>query len=69
MIHEAGIQVENQSGLLRIPWNRYAGYVEDNSVFLLYYTSGQYRLIPKRALAEREEEIRALVTKHLPLFN
>jgi len=60
LIHQKGMQIENGAGLLRVPWTRYAGFLEGNHVFLLYYATGQYRLIPKRAAPGRDSEIRAI---------
>jgi len=69
LIHENGMQIENGAGLLRVPWTRYAGFLEDHQVFLLYYAAGQYRLIPKRAAPGRESEIRTRLSAHLPRCN
>jgi hypothetical protein len=64
-----GIQLEDHGTTARIPWKQLAGFLEDRNVLLLYYHSGVYRLIPKRALADRESEVRALIREHLPRFN
>jgi hypothetical protein len=66
---EEGLYSVGPGKLVWSPWNHFAGYLENSRVFLIYHNPRVYRIIPKRALASRGDEMRALLAANLPRFD
>lgn len=66
---EEGLYSVGPGKLVWSPWRHFAGYLENSRVFLIYQNPRVYRIIPKRALASRGDEMRALLAANLPRFD
>ena len=66
---EEGLFSVGPGKLVWNPWKHFAGYLENSQVFLIYQNPRVYRIIPKRALASRGDEMRALLAANLPQFD
>ncbi len=66
---EEGLHLQDQTTIARNSWESFCGYLENESILLLYYNPRLYRVIPKRALASREAEFRGLVFRKLSHFD
>ena len=66
---DEGLHLQDPASQGRTRWDQFLGYLEDSSVFLLYYNPKLYRIIPKRILGSREQEFRSLVESKLARFN
>jgi hypothetical protein len=64
-----GLQLQDATSVARISWDQFVGYLEGDQLFLLYHNPHRYRIVPKRALAEREQQFRELVQDKLPGFD
>jgi len=64
-----GLQLQDATSVARISWDQFVGYLEGDQLFLLYHNPRLYRIVPKRALAEREQQFRELVQDKLPGFD
>jgi hypothetical protein len=64
---EEGLQLQDPNSQSRQPWRQFIGYLEDPSLILLYYNPLLYRIIPKRAIGQRNRDFIGLVkAKVLP---
>ncbi len=66
---EEGLYSVGPGKLVWSPWRHFAGYLENSRVFLIYQNPRVYRIIPKRVLASRDDEMRALLAANLPQFD
>lgn len=66
---DEGLHFQSGSVLARTPWTQYIGYLESDSVFVLYSSPVRYRTIPKRVLNGSEERFRNLLAAKLPKFD
>lgn len=66
---EAGLYSQDPGTLVWTPWKQFVGYLESDKIFLIYYNPRLYRIIPKRALAGRDDEIRAVLEANLPSYD
>jgi hypothetical protein len=66
---EEGLHLQDQVTIARYPWEGFCGYLENSRIFLIYHNPRLYRIIPKRALASREPEFRALLLRKLSPFD
>jgi hypothetical protein len=66
---EENLHIQDSETLLRSPWAKSIGYLENDSLVLLYYPGGFYRPIPKRALTGRGAEFGAQVRAKLPSYD
>jgi len=66
---DEGLYSVGPGKLVWSPWKHFAGYLENSRVFLIYQNPRVYRIIPKRALASRGDEMRTLLAANLPRFD
>lgn len=66
---EEGLYLQDAATVARNLWTQFLGYLEADRIFLLYYTSRTYRIIPKRALGGQEAAFRGLLKRKLPPYN
>jgi YcxB-like protein len=56
-----GLYLQDPANQSRTSWNQFVGYLEGNTLFLLYYNPKLYRIIPKRALTGHAAQFQTLV--------
>jgi hypothetical protein len=66
---EEGLYLQDAATVARNLWTQFLGYLEADRIFLLYYISRTYRIIPKRALGGQEAVFRDLLKRKLPPYN
>jgi hypothetical protein len=66
---EQGLHLEGSGTVARNTWTQFIGYLESKHAVLLYYHPRAYRIIPRRALADRETEFRALLEEKLSRYD
>jgi hypothetical protein len=66
---DEGLHLQDPTSQTRTSWKQFVGYLEDNSVMLLYYNAKLYRLVPKRSLTGPSARFRDLVEGKLCRFN
>jgi hypothetical protein len=66
---EVGLHVQYPARLGRWHWSEFIGYLEDDSVLLLYLSSKLYALIPKRALVGPAYDFNKLVMEKLSRYD
>ena len=66
---EEGLHLQDPTSQTRTSWKQFIGYLEGNSVMLLYYNPKLYRLVPKRSLTGPSARFRDLVEGKLTKFD
>jgi hypothetical protein len=66
---EEGLHFEMASGVARIAWPQFIGYLENERVFLLSHSPRLFRTIPNRIFRGSDERFRALFACKLPQFD
>jgi len=64
-----GLQLQDPNSQSRQPWRQFIGYLDDPSLLLLYYNPRLYRIIPKRAIGERNRDFIDLAKANVPPFD
>jgi hypothetical protein len=67
--NQYGFHVHDRVSQSRISWARFVGYLEDDSLLLLYYSPKLYWMIPKRALTGHADRFRELLVRKVPKFD
>jgi hypothetical protein len=63
------IYLQDSAGQARSAWSDYVGYLENDSVMLLYHNAKLYRIIPRRALSGPGAEFSNLAKNRLSPFD
>ena len=65
-LSDKGILAKFPTGESQLEWRAYMKYKETATLFLLFYSSSRYTLIPKRAMSpEQIKEVRALLNTRI----
>jgi hypothetical protein len=64
-----GLQFQDPRNQSRKRWSDYIGYLESGSILLLYHNPFLYRVIPKRALGQRNLDFLELAKSKVPIFD
>jgi hypothetical protein len=66
---EEGLHLQDPANQTRTSWKQFVGYLEGNSILLLYYSPKLYRTIPKRALTGQAARFHTMVQTKLRRFD
>jgi hypothetical protein len=54
---EEGLHPQDPITISKTTWESFCGYLENRSILLLYHSASLYRIIPKRALGLRKQNL------------
>jgi len=66
---EEGLHLQDRANQTRTSWKQFVGYLEGNSVMLLYYNPKFYRIVPKRALVGQAARFQTTVETKLNRYD
>jgi hypothetical protein len=66
---DEGLHLQDPSNQTRQSWKQFIGYLEGDSILLLYYNPKLYRIVPKRVLTGPASRFHAMVETKLRRFD
>jgi hypothetical protein len=66
---EEGLHLQDPANQTRQSWKQFVGYLERDSILLLYYNPRLYRIVPKRALTGAASRFQTMVETKLMRFD